>query len=190
MRALQCLDSVLKMIDIDYAINLMQNNDNKSLLKVSLLNLEQWARDDNISNLGKLYYFMSTTTCTKFSEDKLFADVSSTFLQNYYLRCIKENPDDEWADSRYTAAWDCAGWFMKLHAENKLKILNDFTERLSVLYKSSDYKTKEAVINGFLEHVLRKKSTHRYFRGWKRDQTLFKALSCGIDPSLPLDQVI
>ena len=143
--------------------------------------------DQSIDNLGMLYTFIIDDSFLKFIDPDALEKFRDFFIPRYYLKCIKLNPRCEWADSRYTAAWDAASWFIKMHnsgiSKNK-EILFSFIKDLSILYLSGNTSIKIAIINGFLEHIELKDKLNEYFKNWEQNENLKKAIYYGSNPRI------
>lgn len=64
----------------------------------------QWMACEDIEVLGFVY---SKLDDHRFRiEPELSLDEYLRFVRHYYERCLVENPDGEWSDSRYSAGWD------------------------------------------------------------------------------------
>ena len=113
---------------------------------------------------------------------------SFDFLPSYFIDCIVENPDSDWADSRYLATIGFSSWFREICSNSKCNrnYILMIVKRLSDLYLNSNDDIREAIINGFLEHVLHDSYCEPYFNNWKHNTVLNSAYQCGINPFLPL----
>ncbi len=157
-------------------------------IKITQEMVNSWVQSDDLEILGMLYALLTNVRCNSFFETNIKDDAKFNFLPNYFITCILEDPDSEWADSRYTAAIDFSSWFREICSDtktNKTYILL-IVKRLADLYLNSNDDIKEAIINGFLEHVLHDSSCEPYFKDWKINAVLNRAYQCGINPRLPL----
>src|SRR5258708_6546237 len=66
------------------------------------------------------------------------------FYIRYYEKCIRENPDGEWSDSRYSAAHDLMSRYK--HARNRSDVprhyLEDVRRMLRTVYENGDESVK------------------------------------------------
>lgn len=96
------------------------------------------------------------------------------FHVNYYERCLRENPDGVWCDSRYIAAHSLVAWFKGLWNDKTVSrdALRELKSLLARVYRSGDEKLKVAVITGALEHLFTDPTILRFFADWKDDPQL------------------
>lgn len=152
--------------------------------------LQQFAQSEDFTELALLYDFI-TGRSSKFIEQDVLERFSDFFIPDFLLKCMQHNPQDQWAYTSYTAAWEAFGWFVRSHRENEAAMLHPrsklfkFSKSLSKLYLSGDGKTKEMIIIGFLEHILFRKGCKVYFNSWKKDPDLKKAIECATNSHIP-----
>ena len=77
---------------------------------VSRAKLERWINADDIHVLGATYALISDPNHVARITPPLQLSEVSAFLQRYFVRCLREDPKSDWADSRYTAGWDIVRW--------------------------------------------------------------------------------
>lgn len=145
------------------------------------LEFEFKKRDCDIN--GMLFEFLTNKKYLQYIEEPLLNKFSNKFLPIYFIDCIEKNPSSDWSDSRFSAAWNAVGWFYKVHNNTKHHemILYDFIEKIGVLFLEGNAKIREAIIVGFLEHVLNKKAMWKYFKQWKKSPELYQAYIYGIN---------
>lgn len=125
---------------------------------------------------GAAFAYLEKPDCVARVSPPITQDQFDDRYLNYLKECILEDSTDEWVHSRYEAAWALASWF-------KLAIAKDKTHpRLISLrqWLGETYKVmptlREAIVNGFLEHVIAQTSVSAFFSVWKKDRELQAAL--------------
>jgi hypothetical protein len=94
-------------------------------------------------------------------------------IQKYLLACLRLNPEDGVAFSRYQAAWTLVSWFQHLsRLPDTMPILRDAASTVTQLYLESDAEVRTAIETGFLEHVLEDEEFRPLFAGWAQDDRL------------------
>jgi len=96
------------------------------------------------------------------------------FALAYLERCIQEDHDLEWVESRYLAGHALVGLITSLWNDrlNSHSQLTKAKERLASLYKRGDSGIRDAVLNGVLEHLFEVDGLTAFFKDWKDDPTL------------------
>lgn len=149
----------------------------RSLSSISGDDLVSWMNVSNIETLGVLYDAISDPAIVQRVRPGLSTAQAQDFLRRYFGRCLLENPQGEWADSRYTAAWDAARWlkasWTSLHDSERLQ----WKEWLTDLYRHSDATVRESLETGLLEHIFSDRQIARYFIDWEQSPDLREAYS-------------
>lgn len=134
----------------------------------------EWFNFNDIEDLGAVYALITDKRFLPSVSPMLTSLQVFGFVFNYLLRCIKESPDGEWSDSRYTAGWDLANW-IKHWAELLPSQLPIVSSKIADLYSVSDEKVRRCIIDATLEHVLSNNDVKMYFENWKDDACLYSA---------------
>lgn len=72
--------------------------------------LDEWFNDGDIESQGALYVFLTESRFSRLLENRPSFGRTMDFLIQYFGRCIVDNPNGEWSDSRYSAARDIVNW--------------------------------------------------------------------------------
>ena len=72
--------------------------------------LEQWMRSAEIEALGALYHGLRDPRFVARVESALRSEDVQAFVRAYFERRLRENPEGEWSNTRYSAGWDIVGW--------------------------------------------------------------------------------
>jgi len=100
------------------------------------------------------------------------------FLFPYYKRCFMEDPDGEWAATRYGAAREIVGWYKAVPSTVDLgsqTFLLHMKKWLEEVYTDGDEDIREAIITGALEHILEQLRWRTFFADWQTDPALVVA---------------
>ena len=76
--------------------------------------------------------------------------------------------------SRYEAAWTMVRWFRHLVSvlPETEEILKKTVDAITSLYLNSKRSIRDAIVNGFLEHLFETPDLRNYFAHWKTDPNL------------------
>lgn len=140
---------------------------------IRLDELRSWMQSDDIEVLG---FVAETIFCGKFRiEPPLPREEHIDFRRRYLERCFLENPNGDWADSRYSAGSDLLGLIVELwQADAKGPALTDLKRWLARLYKDGDDGLRMCIVNATLEHLPRP-VLRKLFSDWKSDPELRQA---------------
>ena len=136
--------------------------------------VKRWMKSNDIDVLGATYAFITDPKHYPRIEPPLaFADYYP-FVIRYVERCLRENPDGEWADSRYLAGHSLVAWFVKFWDDPEVPrhSLHDMKRWLGGLYKAGDEELRICIVTGILEHLFERPDISDYFRDWKKDGVL------------------
>jgi hypothetical protein len=149
-----------------------------------------WMQSSDIEALGALYSFVMKANYSNRIKPVLTQYDYWNFLSRYFARCFREDPNGEWAHSRYQAGWDLANWITKLWKDqpSSSEILVEVRKWLGDLYREADAPLRRCIVDAALEHMFENKQVARFFVGWKSDQILAQAYSEALDWS-PKDDV-
>lgn len=127
----------------------------------------------DIEAMGALIDLLSETKHAKRVEPPLTTDDIYPFVADYYERCLSQNPDGEWSDSRTTAGWSFAKWFILLWEDNSVSrsMLSDLKVRLEKLCRGSR-EVCTALTTSVLEHLFQRAEILAFFADWKNDSVL------------------
>jgi hypothetical protein len=105
------------------------------------------------------------------------------FYIRYYEKCIREDPEGEWSDSRYSAAHDLMRWYkyIRNRADVPQHYLDDVRRMLRTVYESGDKTVKRAVIDGALEHLFEDDSIIVEFDEWRTTPHLMAAYESALE---------
>jgi len=145
--------------------------------KIHRERVREWMKAEDLGAQGALYAYVMDSSYSKRIEPGLTFDDYHRFVMRYFERCIEENPDDEWANSRWDAARDFVSWFRGLWKDPDVPraALTDLKKWIGEIYKGGDDDIKRCVVDGALEHLFEDSDIARFFGEWKEDGSLIKA---------------
>ena len=76
---------------------------------IPLSDLQRWMESSDIEILGLTHHLLSDRRFR--IEPPISLSKYVEFTKHYCERCLRENPDGEWSDSRYSAGWDLVNIF-------------------------------------------------------------------------------
>jgi hypothetical protein len=99
------------------------------------------------------------------------------FVTCYYGRCLKEDPDGEWSDSRYSAGATLVNIFASLWRDSAVprEILKELKDWLGRLYAEGDETLRTCIVTATLEHLFEQKDIREFFSDWKQHPVLTMA---------------
>lgn len=151
----------------------------KPVAKVDVL---RWMKTPDLDTLGLLYTMIIDRTRFERIRPPLSVEETDTFVRAYLRRCIIENPDSEWTDTRYLAGHSLVNWFVGLWRDRTVprSLFPGIKDWLAGLYKEGDEDVRDAVINATLEHLFEDRNIAKFFADWKSDPVLRKAYADGM----------
>jgi len=135
-----------------------------------------WCREaQDVETLALLYRL--TGEAYERIEPPLGKDETCSLIRRYLLECIRLDPQDGVALTRYEAAWTLQAWFDHLAGgpEKAGDVLLETAAAVTRLYLDGDSAVREAIETGFLEHVLEQERLRPLFEHWHADERLREA---------------
>ncbi|MET0499402.1 MAG: hypothetical protein ABW106_14165 [Steroidobacteraceae bacterium] len=92
------------------------------------------------------------------------------FVSNYFLRCISEDPQGQWSDTRYGAGMALANWFKALKNDQTVprRALLEIKESIQDLWDREDQSIRDGILNGTLEHIFEDRDARQLFDDWRQ----------------------
>lgn len=114
------------------------------------------------------------------------------FVSSYFLRCISENPQGQWADTRYGAGMALANWFKALNGDPSVprRALSDIKQSIQDLWDRADKAVRDGILNGAVEHIFEDDGARQLFDDWRQHPKyadLYKA-ACEWQDNMPSDR--
>jgi hypothetical protein len=144
---------------------------------VALSDIQRWLSSDDIEILGFTYALLHDRRFR--IEPPIPVSEYVEFTKCYYERCLRENPDGEWSDSRFTALTDFVNMFASLWRDSAVprSVLDDLKSWLGNLYKEGDAGLRTCIVQATLEHLFEQKEIREFFADWLNDEVLALAHS-------------
>lgn len=138
-----------------------------------------WMASDDLEVLGALYAYIFSDSYRDRIAPPLRLEEYFPFLLKYWKRCLFENPDSNWACTRYEAGWDVVKWFKRFWNDKAIPRdrLAAIKEMLADAYRKEDDELRRCVVNATLEHLFEDSKIANYFSDWKDDRLLKPAYS-------------
>lgn len=142
----------------------------------------EWMKSEHLEVQGALYSKITNAECAKHIEPPLQFEDYYDFVVPYLAQCIEQNPQGEWADSRYLAGHQLVAWIVDFWNDKAVSRNNlaDIKRRLAELYLRGDEGVRDGVINGVLEHLFEHRQIATYFKDWENDPILNSAYSAAL----------
>jgi hypothetical protein len=139
---------------------------------VALSDIQRWMSSTDIEILG---FTGALLDDRRFRiEPPITLDDYTKFEKHYYERCLRENPDGEWSDSRYSAGWDLVNIFAHLWRDSSVPrpVLDDLKAWLGRLYKEGDPDIRTCIVQATLEHLFEQEQIREFFADWQDEKIL------------------
>ena len=96
------------------------------------------------------------------------------FIKLYFQRCLREDPQGEWASSRHIAGGEMVNVFGALWRDKEVprELLAELRDWLGILYKNGDATIRLCLVNATLEHLFEQEPIRKFFENWKSDPVL------------------
>jgi len=137
-----------------------------------LNDLHEWMTNKDIEVLGFVHAMLHDS---RFRIEPPIEQVDYIkFVKHYVQRCLQENPNGEWSDSRYSAGGDLVNVFASLWRDPLVPrpVLTDLKTWLGKLYKESNREIRTCIVHATLEHLFEQKDIRQFFSDWQEDELL------------------
>lgn len=164
---------------IDAIRSAFAGGDRASAREVPRSRVREWMRSPDLEVRGALYSMISNSERASYVKPALEFDDFYCFVLDYLEQCIEQDPDGEWADSRYLAGHQLVAWTMDFWNNKAVprEKLAEIKRRLGDLYCRGDEGVRDGVLNGVLEHLFENRQLANYFKEWASDPVLGGAYS-------------
>jgi hypothetical protein len=143
---------------------------------VQLGDVRRWLKSDDIEILG---FTSALIADARFRiEPPLTPNEYKGFVTHYYERCLKEDPNGEWSDSRYSAGATLVNICGSLWSDSAVprEITKEPKDWLGRLYAEGDEALRTCIVTAVLEHLFEHKDIRESFSDWKKNPVLAIAL--------------
>jgi|SRR5208337_1712163 len=145
--------------------------------QISKEKVRSWLQSQDLEVLGAVHCLIMDKTIYLRIQPQLSIEDYHLFSMHYLGRCIRENPDGEWAESRYLAGGTLVNWFVHLWNDKAVPrhIVKELKDWLAKLYREGNEEIRTAIITATLEHLFEHKKIAKYFEDWRNDPILGSA---------------
>jgi hypothetical protein len=135
--------------------------------------VKRWMSSNDLDALGAVHALLHKPQYLERISPPIDADERRCFVMHYLERCLKENPDSEWASTRYEAGWELASWFGGLWNDPSAReFCGEVKDKLAALYRDGDDELRRALVDAALEHMFEQCDIARFFEDWKDNAVL------------------
>jgi hypothetical protein len=137
--------------------------------------LRQWITSGDLEVLGYVHSLLDDQRFR--SEPPLTLEEYLEFLKRYTERCFVENPESQWASSRYMAGYDLVGAFAAMWRDPAVprSVFGDIKSWLAEIYRKSSDEVRTCIEQSTLEHLFENPEVRALFADWKLDPVLCTA---------------
>jgi hypothetical protein len=142
---------------------------------VDLADIRRWSKSDDVEILG---FTSALIHDARFRiNPPLTPDEYRAFVMHYYERCLKEDPNGKWADSRYSAGAALVNIFASLWRDSRVsrETLKELKDWFGRLYAEGDEPLRTCLVTATFEHLFEQKEIRDLFADWKTHPVLAKA---------------
>ena len=139
---------------------------------VALSDVQRWMSSTDIEILGFAGALLSDRRFR--IEPPITLNDYINFEMHYFEMCLREIPDGERLDSRYSAGADLVNIFAHLWRDSSVPriVLDDLKTWLGRLYKEGDPEIRTCIVQATLEHLIEQKEIREFFADWQDDKVL------------------
>jgi len=137
-----------------------------------LNDVQRWMASEDIEVLGFVNAMLHDRRFRIEPPIQLFE--YTNFIKHYFERCLHENPDGEWSDSRYSVGMTMVSIFASLWRDPSVPrpVLTDLKTWLGSLYTSGDQEIRTCLVTATLEHLFEQEEIRNFFLDWQQDEVL------------------
>ena len=141
--------------------------------------VKRWMETQDIEAMGALMSLLADEKHSQRIEPPIGFEEYFPFATRYYERSLLENPDGEWSDSRTTAGYDFAKFFIQL-CQDRPTYETEITQLKSLfkqLYEEGDEDFRSDFVIVLLEHLFQDPEIAGYFSDWQNEPLLNTAFA-------------
>lgn len=133
--------------------------------------LEELFADKDFDIRGVAFDFLHSPSSKKL-RPSMTRERAHGLSRNYLAQCIIADPDGDWCESRYQAAWTASSIIVASWDEMESSEKDEWVEWIKGLCLSKEPGVRQACETGLLEHVLHVSSIRKRFLSWLEDERL------------------
>jgi hypothetical protein len=134
----------------------------------------RWARSEDLEALGALHFVLFDPEDSRRIEPNLTLAEYMEAEFPYLERCFREDPQSQWANSRWSAGYLLTNWIKDVWADERFRPqVDDFRDWLAKMYKSADDPDlRLCLVQATLEHLFEDDGLAERFASWREDPEL------------------
>lgn len=154
---------------------------------VSKSRVLEWMADRDLAVQGATYWAITDRSRSDRIQPNLTLNDYYEFVVPYLERCMIEDPDDDWSESRYLAGHALQHWFRAWWDDKDVprSYVEKLKNELERLYRAADAPLRDAIVNAILEHLFESNEIADYFSDWQKDPLLVEAFDSAREWSKP-----
>ena len=133
---------------------------------IHLDDLRAWSRTDDLETLGAVAEILTSERPNARLHPQMPEAERREFLMRYLGRCIREDPEGEWASPRFEAAGLAQDLLMRSRKSADPEAFAQIKEWLADLYLTGDAEVRHAVAVTVLERPFGQDRIRKRFDGW------------------------
>lgn len=164
----------MRMNTLDDITTLIKNAAHSQGATIPKESLIEWMKSEDINILGAVSFILLNDKLYALIEPKLRIQEYQPFLLKYWIRCLVEDPQGEWCESRDTAAHSFSHWFKRLWTDPQVPrtIFIDMKLSLEKLFMQKEKAVRDTITSSILEPLFQDHSIQELFANWKTDEGL------------------
>ena len=162
----------------DIIRQLQMREDDSSAIPES--QVRRWMLSNDPEVLGATYSLLMNAKLTERIIPSLSLDEVFAFILRYYELCLKNNPQGEWVDDRFTAGCEFVRVFVSFWDERRdEKYFGEMKSLLSRLYLEGPAELKDSIEQAIVEHLFERSDIQQFFSDWRDNPQLRPAYDAG-----------
>lgn len=140
----------------------------------------QWMASDDPEVMGAVYRLVSDASLVERIMPVLPFNEIFAFLLRYYEFCLRNDPQGNWVDDRFSAACDFVSAFVSFWDEGRdKKYFQEMKSLLRRLYTEGPGELKDSIEQAIVEHLFERSEIREFFSDWRDNPQLRPAYEAG-----------
>lgn len=134
-----------------------------TLTTIPVSQVRGWMSTSDPEVLGAIYVFLSDAKLSQTITPPLSFDEVFGFLLRYFEFCLRNDPQGEWVDNRFTAGCDFVIAFVSFwDAGRESKCFREMKSLLSRLYIEGSGELKDSIEQAVVEHLFERAEIQQF----------------------------
>ena len=161
-------------------VNYIQAARDGSLTTIPDSQVRSWMSTSDPEVLGAIYVLLTDAKLSQTITPPLPFDEVFAFFLRYFEFCLRNDPQGEWVDDRFTAGCDFVSAFVSYwDAGCDSKCFREMKSLLSRLYIEGSGEMKDSIEQAVVEHLFERADIRQFFADWQDDPQLRSAYEAG-----------